>query len=886
MLQKPQECQGCDLEHKGTGFSRPSGPDRADILLVGEALGEEEAKVGEPFKGPAGQVLDRILSKVGLDRDSVRVDNCIRCRPPDNKLVGAPWEHSALAHCRYLDKTLEEPHKVTVALGATATRRLLGLGKDKFSLNNWHGLPVLTKHGWVVPTYHPSFIMQGNQKHIGTVLFALRNAQEVCKKGWQQEAANLIIDPSPDHFASWMATIPFDGFLSVDIETPEKSGKPEDEVLDEGTEILRINFSWEPGEGLTVPWTAEYLHHIQALLAHTRPQVYWNASFDVPRLQAKGIRLGGKALDFMWAWHILQSDLPRGLGFVAPFYSRFGAWKHLSHTSPGKYAAIDAVQTTRCARGIERDLKSLGQWDAFTRHVYELDTTVLQPAMGIGLPIREYRLDAFDKDLGEKQKQLKDLLGAGIPTHILRSHPKDGWKKKPVVPLSVRFKRGKERLEVAFGAEEIEERIIDGQPRYFIREPFNPDSPTQLLAVMHARGDKPGRAKGTGRASTNKNILERLAREDPFYRTILDNRAITKIRSTYVAATRNRLVNGRVHATFTHKPSTMRLSCVRPNLQNVVSDRAHSSASGFRRCVVASKGCVFLEADYSAIEAVQAGWFMQDPNYIRLAKLGIHAYLTSHLINHRVSLSWSDADLGRAFQEIKDNYKGDYDRAKRVVHATSYGMTADGLVAYYPEIFSRKSATELQGLFFELCPKLKSWQASVRNEAHKLHYLGGTKHPFRYKHWFWEVFVYQRGDWRRGKDANRVVAYLPQSTAAGVLYEAALALANPHDKDYIGDVYFGRTPIRALIHDSILLEVPKAKIDYTAQRLISAMSRPVLQQPNPVHWGIGPYLQIGVAVKIGKDWSRMDKYNNEVGVASDTVIREEDEEDEDDQPIP
>lgn len=883
MLQKPQECQGCDLQHKGTGFSRPSGPPSSDILLVGEALGEEEVKSGKPFVGPAGQVLDRILSRVGLDRESVRVDNCIRCRPPDNKLVNTPWEHTALSHCRYLDKTLQEPHKVVVALGATATRRLLGLGKDKFALNNWHGLPVSTEHGWVVPTYHPSFIMQGNQKHIGTVLFALRNAQEVVKKGtWTQEDANLIIDPSAEDFRAWCSTIPSGSFLSVDIETPEKAGKPEDEILSEGTEIIRVNFSWTTDTGLTVPFHGQYIGLIEKILGRSDLTfVFWNANFDVPRIAAKGLACKGRIYDFMWAWHVLQSDLPKGLGFVAPFYSRYGPWKHLSGTDPGKYAALDAVQTTRVARGVEKDLRSLGQWETFIRHIYELDTKVLGPAEGAGLPISTPRLDRFDAELADRQDSLRKLLASHVPDGLLRLHPRSGWKLAPKVPVTVKFKRGKEKLVVSYGADDLVQRFVDGELRYFVREPFNPDSPTQLLAVMASRGDKPGRAKGSHAPSTNRKVLERLAKQSPFYRTVLDNRAVGKIRGTYVSATKARLVDGRVHATFTHKPSTMRLSCVRPNLQNVVSDRmADSAASGFRRCVVAGKGCVFVESDFSAIEAVETGWFVGDPDYIRLARLGIHAYLASHLIKQPVSLRLSDHDIGEAFQDIKNHFKEDYDRAKRVVHATSYGMTPDGLVSYYPDQFSRKSASELQGLFFDLCPKLKAWQKSIRDTAHRLHYLGGANHPFNYKHWFWEVYVYNRGEWRRGGDANRVVAYYPQSTAAGVLYEAALALANPADEAYIGDVFYGSSPIRALIHDSILVEVPKDKVDYTAERMIKAMTRPVVQQPCPDAWGIGEHLQIGVAVKVGKDWANMSKLNKEVGVASDTSIYEVEEDEE------
>jgi uracil-DNA glycosylase family 4 len=853
-------------------------------LFVGEALGAEEVKAGKPFVGPAGQTLDRIISKVGLDRGAVRVDNCIRCRPPENKLVGTAWEHPALAQCTYLDDTLREPHKAIVALGATATKRLLSLGSDKFALNNWHGLPVMTQWGWVIPTYHPSFIMQGNQKHVSTVCFAIQNAKEVAQKGWQKEDATLIVDPPVAEFKAWMDRVrpptgggntnPEESWLAVDIETPQKPGRPEDELVLEEAPILRVNFAVRGDFGVTVPYQGLHREAIDELLARPGHQVYWNKGFDVPRLLANGVKFhqDSTLYDFMWAWHVLQSDLPRGLGFVAPFYSRFGAWKHLSGSNPGEYAAIDAVQTIRVAKGIERDLIKTGQWDAFFRHVYELDTKVLEPATAIGLPVDLAKLANFDDLLAASQANYKDMIN-GMVGSSLKRHPKGGWKRFPKLPCTINYKRGTEKLAVTYTESDIEREETEEGPRYYVREPFNPDSPAQLLEIMKVRGH--------GHYSTEKKVLERLGKRDPFYRTILDYRGVSKVRSTYVRATQSRAVDARLHATFTHRPSTMRLSCVNPNLQNVVSDRsADAPSSGFRNCIVAEKGCVFIEADFAAIEAVETGWFAGDGDYVRLARLGVHAYLASHILNKPADLKWSDEDLASYFREIKRD-KDTYDRAKRIVHGTSYGLSAYGLSNYYPEQFTKKSAEELQALFFELCPKLKAWHKDVRDTAHKLHYLGGNNHPFKYKHWFWDVYTYRNGQWVLGKDGNRVIAFYPQSTSAGVLYDAALRLTNPDDPAYIGSMWHGKTPIRALIHDSILLEVPKLLADAAIEALYSAMTRPILSQPIPATWGSkDTHLKIGIGVKVGESWGSMELVEPGVGVSLDTAINEEEEENE------
>lgn len=878
---------GCSLEAKGTGYAEATGPSTADILLVGEALGRQEAIEGRPFVGPSGQFLDRILRRVGTDRDSLRVDNIIRCQPPNDWLVGAPWERDATQRCvqNYLSKTLCEPHKVVVAVGASSTRRLLDLPSRGHKQDNWHGTVNRDSAGRsIVPTYHPAYLLRGYQKLLGVVCFDLQVAKEVAAGSYKPEPAELVVDPPADWFRAWTAEYlealrlqPERTWLAVDIETDHKSGRNEDELDDVAVDPpVRINFSCHPDVGVTVPWAGQYLDSIRKLLAATGVKCFWNIRFDVPRLRAAGMVVGDPSLDFMWAWHFLQSDVPRGLGFVSPFYSHLGAWKHLSGSDPGRYAAIDAVQTLRNAFGISRDLQSAGQWESFYRHVYRLDTTVLYPAEAIGLLVDQERLKAFNDTLEIEGARLETEIQKLVPESI---KPTKIWKRDPgldganpvrrtelvqvckscsAVEVAKTHRCGDRELKPAVGLEDAQ------VTRWIQVQPFNPASPAQLLDYLNAKGLKGGKAKGskTDQESTDKKTLEALAKstKDPFFNLVLEYRGIEKVRGTYVEGARERSkLDGRLHPQFLHVPSTLRLSCVNPNLQNVTTDRSAekgSLATGFRRCLVAATGCKLIEVDYSGIEAVETGWYSGDPNYIRLAKLGVHAYLASILIKKPADLKWSDADLKQHFDQIKKNFKKDYDRAKRCVHGTNYGLTPIGMVNNYPEIFDRRSAEATQRLYFEVCPKLAAWQEAVRRRAAKQGFLGGSDHPFNYKHWFWVVYNYnsRTKSWSQGEDSKRCVAYYPQSTAAGVVKEAALALVNPEDPGFIGDLYFGRTPIRALVHDSILVEVPDAKVEEARAKMTSVMERPIRQQPMDPSWGLGEFLQIGVEPKIGSDW--------------------------------
>ncbi|SEW11320.1 uracil-DNA glycosylase [Natrinema salifodinae] len=100
------------------------GPEDADLLFVGEGPGANEDEQGEPFVGRSGTVLDDGLRTVGLDRSDVRITNCVRCRPPENR----DPKTDELANCRgYLEREIEllDPD-VIVTLGKVPSEHLLG----------------------------------------------------------------------------------------------------------------------------------------------------------------------------------------------------------------------------------------------------------------------------------------------------------------------------------------------------------------------------------------------------------------------------------------------------------------------------------------------------------------------------------------------------------------------------------------------------------------------------------------------------------------------------------------------------------------------------------------------------------------------------------------
>jgi uracil-DNA glycosylase len=149
------KCELCKTRTK-TVFGR--GNPRSYITLVGEAGGEEEDKTGIPFVGRSGQLLDKILTEMGLNVDTdIYVCNIIKCRPPGNR---RPSDEEVDACMPYLEEQLDlvKP-KVIVALGGTAannlTNTVLGITKIRGRFFNRRGTPVM-------PTYHPSYLLRNN----------------------------------------------------------------------------------------------------------------------------------------------------------------------------------------------------------------------------------------------------------------------------------------------------------------------------------------------------------------------------------------------------------------------------------------------------------------------------------------------------------------------------------------------------------------------------------------------------------------------------------------------------------------------------------------------------------------------------------------------------
>jgi DNA polymerase len=153
------DCQRCGLAQHRRNIVFGCGSPTAKLVFVGEGPGFDEDQQAEPFVGPAGQLLTKIIGAINLTRNQVYIGNIVKCRPPKNR---NPRPEEIQTCFPFLDRQLDAIQPIFIcALGSIAAQTLLNtdapISKLRGQFYDYRGIRLL-------PTYHPAYLLRNADK--------------------------------------------------------------------------------------------------------------------------------------------------------------------------------------------------------------------------------------------------------------------------------------------------------------------------------------------------------------------------------------------------------------------------------------------------------------------------------------------------------------------------------------------------------------------------------------------------------------------------------------------------------------------------------------------------------------------------------------------------
>lgn len=167
-------CTRCRLAQGRTQVVYGVGDPDADLMFIGEGPGYHEDKQGEPFVGAAGQLLNRMLAEIDMQREDVYIGNVVKCRPPGNR---DPYPDEIEACTPWLTEQIEAIDPVViVTLGNFATRFILN---KQVSISRVRGQRFPWNGRTVIPTFHPAAILRGGGENSAQMIALRTDFQEI-----------------------------------------------------------------------------------------------------------------------------------------------------------------------------------------------------------------------------------------------------------------------------------------------------------------------------------------------------------------------------------------------------------------------------------------------------------------------------------------------------------------------------------------------------------------------------------------------------------------------------------------------------------------------------------------------------------------------------------
>jgi DNA polymerase-1 len=373
----------------------------------------------------------------------------------------------------------------------------------------------------------------------------------------------------------------------------------------------------------------------------------------------------------------------------------------------------------------------------------------------------------------------------------------------PLVPVLSRIERHGVLIDAGMLAEqgvEIEQRLneVESQAHDAAGEVFNIGSPKQIQTILYDKLGLPVKSKTPkGQPSTAESVLAELADDYPLPRLILEHRALSKLKSTYIDKLPLEISpsTGRIHTSY-HQAvaATGRLSSSDPNLQNIPIRTAEGRR--IRNAFIAPPGRLLIAADYSQIELRIMAHLSKDERLLEAFRTGadIHRATAAEI-------------LGIKLAEVNDDQRR---AAKAVNFGLIYGMSAFGLGRQLG--IERGAAQEYVDLYFARYPGVRRFMDETKAVARESGYVETV-----YGRRLYLPEINARNAQRR-QYAERTAINAPmQGTAADIIKKAMIIVDHWIESE--------RAPATLImqVHDELVLEVDEQHVEMVSKRVCELM---------------------------------------------------------------
>jgi len=731
-----------------------------NVTLVNTMNNErlDEAGVEAKFGVPPRLMLD-YLTLVGDSVDNV----------PGVEKVGPKTAVKWLSKYGSLDGVVAHAQEIGGVVGENLRRALLWLPQAKKLLTVYCDVPLPVKPEDLVP--------QPRGEAELTELF-----QRFGFRSWLKEAAPSASAPgapavpaepaaAPRHVAleqverryetvldeagllQWLKVLNAAELTAFDTETTG---------LDPLTaQLVGVSFCAEPGRAAYVPLAHDYagaprqigvaraLELLRPWLEDAaKPKVGQNLKYDQHVLANHGVALRGVAHDTLLESYVLESHLRHDLGTLAERHLHLETISYDDVTGKGaqrigfeqvsveratEYSAEDADVTLRVHRCLYPKVQAEPGLEYVYRQIELPAREVLFRMERNGVLIDAVLLEAQSRELGQKMMELEH-----------KAYKEAG-------------------------------------------QPFNLNSPKQIGEIFFERLQLPVLKKTpSGAPSTDEEVLERLAADYPLPKTLLEYRALTKLKSTYTDKL-PRMVNpatGRVHTNYAQATAvTGRLASTDPNLQNIPVRTMEGRR--IREAFIAPPGSVIVSADYSQIELRIMAHISRDENLLRAFAAGedVHRATAAEIFN-------------RELHEVTPEERR---YAKVINFGLIYGMSAFGVAQALG--LERATAQAYIDSYFTRYPGVAHYMQQTREQARERGYVETV---FGRRLWLSEIRAANSG---RRQGAERAAINAPmQGTAADLIKLSMIAVQDWLDAERLA------AKLVMQVHDELVLEVPQAEL--------------------------------------------------------------------------